>query len=127
MCIDLLLNIFDLEVEIDCSVLDPLETLVEIFECLLHVGELLTSFVAFHEIQISCICMLLIGLLHLFVNNLQAIFELINASLYVKCFLEDLLTRGCSFVHLRVVQHFSEELVLVNFILACFTLAKVLG
>ena len=67
LCIDLLIDIFDLEVEIDGGVLDPLEALVEIFECLLHVGELLTSFVAFHEVQISCICMLLIGLLHLII------------------------------------------------------------
>ena len=78
--VDLLLNVLHLEVQVDRGILDPLETLVEVFKRFLHLSELLFLSVvsAAHEIEIGCSCMLLVRRLDLIINDLEAAIEILD-------------------------------------------------
>ena len=53
--------------------------------------------------------MLTLRLLHLVVDNLQVLIELLDATLKIKCFLENLLSVRSRFVHVWVAHHLIEE------------------
>ena len=101
--IDLSLNVVHLELKVDGSVLNPLQAGVEVFEGSLHVCHLLSlGVVAAEEVQVGCLSVDSLALLHLLVYSNQLTVELPDVLLKVQGLVKDLLTARSGLVNVWI-------------------------
>ena len=82
LCINLTLDIFDLELKISGRIFDPLKAGVEILKSLLHVSNLLLlRLVVAEGVKLSSLSVVLLRLRHLVLNDLQVFVKVLDVNI----------------------------------------------